>query len=137
VGTEALLTGDTLFHDSVGRVELGVEAGIEDATVEANAETLYESLQRLRDRPGNPLVLPAHDPGSPDPPVTATLDEVLKRNADLGRPRDAFVETLAADVPDHPPNFQRVKRVNTGTETVEDDGELAELEVGPNRCAAE
>ncbi|MFW5934926.1 MAG: MBL fold metallo-hydrolase, partial [Halolamina sp.] len=53
---EALLTGDTLFHDSVGRVELGVEAGIEDADVEGNAATLYESLQRLLDRPDDALV---------------------------------------------------------------------------------
>jgi glyoxylase-like metal-dependent hydrolase (beta-lactamase superfamily II)/rhodanese-related sulfurtransferase len=137
VGGRALLTGDTLFHESVGRVELGVEAGLEDATVEKNAETLYESLQRLRGRDGDPLVLPAHDPGSPDPPVTATLAEVGERNADLARSREEFVTTLASDIPEHPPNFRRVKRVNTGVEDVEDQAELAELELGPNRCAAE
>jgi len=65
----ALLTGDTLFHQSVGRVELGVEAGIEDSDVEGNAATLYESLQRLLERPDDALVLPAHDPGSPAVPV--------------------------------------------------------------------
>ncbi|WP_336000562.1 MBL fold metallo-hydrolase [Halorientalis halophila] len=133
---EALLTGDTLFHESVGRVELGVEAGIEDSDVEANAATLYESLQRLLAYPDDVLVLPAHDPGSPDPPVTATLGEVKARNADLQRDREAFVETLASDVPDHPPNFERVKRVNVGQESVAD-AELADLELGPNNCAAE
>lgn len=134
---EALLTGDTLFHESVGRVELGVEAGIEDTDVEENAETLYESLQRLRRREGNPLVLPAHDPGSPEPPATARLDEVEARNDDLGRDRAAFVETLASDIPDHPPNFQRVKGINVGAETVDEDEDLSTLELGPNRCAAE
>ncbi|WP_049986170.1 MBL fold metallo-hydrolase [Halobellus rufus] len=132
----ALLTGDTLFHDSVGRVELGVEAGIEDSDVEGNAATLYESLQRLLDRPNDALVLPAHDPGSPEPPVTATLDEVRERNGDLGREREAFVRQLASDIPDHPPNFERVKRTNVGQESVPAD-ELAELELGPNNCAAE
>ncbi|MFO8113924.1 MAG: rhodanese-like domain-containing protein [Halorubrum sp.] len=132
----ALLTGDTLFHDSVGRVELGVEAGIEDADVEGNAATLYDGLRRLLDRPDDAVVLPAHDPGSPDPPVTATLAEVRDRNADLGRDREAFVEELASDVPDHPPNFERVKRTNVGQESVPAD-ELAELELGPNNCAAE
>lgn len=133
---EALLTGDTLFHESVGRVELGVEAGIEDADVAGNAATLYESLQRLLDRPDDALVLPAHDPGSPEPPVTATLADVRARNADLDRDREAFVETLASDIPDHPPNFERVKRTNVGQEDVPDD-ELSEIELGPNRCAAE
>jgi len=132
----ALLTGDTLFHESVGRVELGVEAGIEDADVEQNAATLYDSLQRLLDRPDDALVLPAHDPGSPEPPVSAPLAEVSERNEDLGRDREEFVQELASDVPDHPPNFERVKRTNVGQESVPAD-ELAELELGPNNCAAE
>jgi len=132
----ALITGDTLFHESVGRVELGVEAGIEDSNVEQNAATLYESLQRLLDRSEDTVVLPAHDPGSPEPPVTATLGDVEERNEDLRRDREEFVETLAGDIPDHPPNFERVKRTNVGQESVPDD-ELAELELGPNNCAAE
>jgi glyoxylase-like metal-dependent hydrolase (beta-lactamase superfamily II)/rhodanese-related sulfurtransferase len=132
----ALLTGDTLFHESVGRVELGVEVGIEDTDVEANAETLYESLQRLLAVEGDPLVLPSHDPGSPEPPVTARLSEVRERNDDLHLDRAAFVERLANDIPDHPPNFERVKGVNVGREHVDED-ELADLELGPNRCAAE
>lgn len=133
---EALLTGDTLFHESVGRVELGVEAGIEDTNVPENAATLYESLEHLREREGDPLVLPAHDLGSPQPPIIARLSDVVQRNDDLGQSRDAFVADLASDIPDHPPNFQRVKRVNVGEEHV-DDEELSTLELGPNRCAAE
>ncbi|WP_436931272.1 MBL fold metallo-hydrolase [Halosimplex halobium] len=132
----ALITGDTLFHESVGRVELGVEAGIEDSDVEENAATLYESLQRLLKRPDDAVVLPAHDPGSPEPPVTATVAEVKERNDDLGRDREDFIDELASDIPDHPPNFERVKRTNVGQESVPAD-ELAELELGPNNCAAE
>lgn len=132
----ALITGDTLFHESVGRVELGVEAGIEDSDVEQNAATLYESLQRLLNRSDDAVVLPAHDPGSPEPPVTATLAEVKEQNTDLGRDRDEFIKELASDIPDHPPNFERVKRTNVGQESVPAD-ELAELELGPNNCAAE
>jgi len=132
----ALITGDTLFHESVGRVELGVEAGIEDSDVEQNAATLYESLQRLQDRADDALVLPAHDPGSPEPPVAAPLSEVRERNEDLGRDREEFIQELASDIPDHPPNFERVKRTNVGQESVPAD-ELADLELGPNNCAAE
>jgi len=136
VGGEALLTGDTLFHESVGRVELGVEAGLEDTNVEDNAATLYESLQRLIQRDGDPLVLPAHDPGSPEPPVTARLSDVREQNDDLDRSKEVFVATLASDTPEHPPNFQRVKRVNVGSEDVPD-AELVDIELGPNNCAAE
>lgn len=136
VENEALLTGDTLFHESVGRVELGVEAGLEDTDVESNAETLYESLERLQERDGDPVVLPAHDPGSPEPPVVARLSDVVQTNDDLSREREAFVAELSSDIPQHPPNFQRVKRVNTGVEQVSDE-ELSDLESGPNRCAAE
>lgn len=136
VGTEALLTGDTLFHESVGRVELGVEAGVERVTVEENAVTLYESLQRLRQRGGDPLVLPAHDQGSPEPPVAARLSDVVQQNDDLHRDRNDFIETLASDVPDHPSNFQRIKRVNLGVVTPGNE-DLSALESGPNRCAAE
>ena len=132
----ALITGDTLFHESVGRVELGVEAGIEDSDVEQNAAMLYESLQRLLEYPDDILVLPAHDPVSPEPPVAATLAEVKERNSDLRRGKEEFVRQLASDIPDHPPNFERVKRTNVGQESVPAD-ELAELELGPNNCAAE
>lgn len=67
--------------------------------------------------------------------MTARLRDVKERNDDLGRDRAEFVATLASDIPDHPPNFERVKRVNIGNEEVPDE-ELSDLELGPNRCAA-
>jgi glyoxylase-like metal-dependent hydrolase (beta-lactamase superfamily II) len=130
-----LFTGDTLFHESVGRVELGVEAGLKDVAVEDNAAALYDGLQRLRAYDDDPLVLPTHDPGSPDPPVSARMSEVEDQNAGLGRPREVFVDSLASDIPEHPPNFQRIKRVNAGVEALPRD-ELKDLEQGPNNCAA-
>lgn len=136
VENEALLTGDTLFHESVGRVELGAAVGLDDAAPEQNAETLYESLTRLLDRDGDPLVLPAHDSGSPDPPVTASLSEVSERNPDLGCDRSTFVARLGSDVPEQPPNVRQIKRSNVGLEAI-DDADRTTLELGPNRCAAE
>lgn len=136
IAGEALLTGDTLFHGSVGRVELGVEAGIEDTNIKENATTLYHSLQRLRRQAGDSLVLPAHDPGTPEPPVAAPMSTVERHNQDLRLAQAEFVEKLATDIPEHPPNFHRVKRVNLGLESVDTD-ELTDLESGPNRCAIE
>jgi len=79
------------------------------------------------------VVLPTHDPGSPEPPVTATLGEVKNRNADLGRDREAFVEELASDIPDHPPNFERVKRTNVGQESVPVDERTGRAGAGPEQ----
>lgn len=136
IENEALLTGDTLFHESVGRVELGVTAGIERTSVAENAVRLYKSLQRLRERDDNPVILPAHDPGSPEPPAATRLREIEHQNEDLQRNRSEFVEELASDLPEHPLNFQQIKRLNTGINSATSEDLLA-LESGPNRCAAE
>lgn len=131
-----LMTGDTLFHESVGRVEIGVEAGLEDTDVGANAARLFNSLERLRDYASDPIVLPTHHPGSPQSPVSVRLRDLEARNDGLGRDHEVFVEDLSSDLPDNPPNFERIPRVNVGVETVPD-GKVADLEQGPNNCAVE
>lgn len=133
---KALITGDTLFHESVGRVELGVEAGLEESSAEENAETLFESIKKLLARGDDPLVLPAHDPGSPFPPVTSHVSEVTREVESIGKDRDEFVKFITSNIPDQPPNYTKIKKVNLGIEEV-DDKEKEEVELGPNRCAAE
>lgn len=132
VSGEGLLTGDTLFLESVGRPDL---EGGNDTAIQARANTLYDSLQRLLDRPDDAFVLPAHDPGSPEPPTTAPLTDVYERNELLATDREEFIETVTANIPETPPNHEQIKRVNVGKETV-DAAEAQELELGPNQCAA-
>lgn len=136
IGDDALLTGDTLFHDSVGRVELGATAGLDDTDPEHHAETLYQSLQRLSERPGDPLVLPAHDPGSPRPPVVARLSDVKERNRELRLDQPTFVDRLTKAIQEPPPNARQIKRANVGLEDI-DPTDRTTIELGPNRCAAE
>lgn len=133
VNGEALLTGDTLFLDSVGRPDLEVE---DERTLRDHATTLYGSLSRLLEYPDDALVLPAHDPDSPEPPTTATLDAVRERNAVLDHDRTGFVEAITAENPPTPPNHERIKRVNVG-ETELGPTEARRIELGPNQCAAE
>lgn len=130
---EALLTGDTLFPTSVGRPDLGGET---DEDVRHRAGALFDSLQRLMDHPDDVLVAPAHDSGTPHPPTTATLSAVRDRNDHLGMTRSAFIGSITNSIPEPPANHVRIKRVNTGRETI-DDSEAQGLELGPNRCAAE
>jgi hypothetical protein len=45
----------------------------------------------------------------------------------------AFIDWALKNVKDRPPNYQRIVRINAGSEDVTD--EAAEMELGPNRCA--
>jgi len=141
VGTEAVLTGDTIFVDSVGRTEL--QFGDGDAAT--GAELLYDSLHRtLMAEPDSVNILPGHfsvaSDGTvaitPGAPVDTTVG-LLRTDLDLlAQDREAFVEALTARLPDKPPNYERVIGINTGQESVAD-AEATELELGPNLCAAE
>ena len=142
VDGEVLLTGDTLFVDSVGRTEL--QFGAADAS--RGAELLYDSIhETVLDLPDDTTILPGHatvtsdgryEHSSPGDPVAARLGDLREDLDLLGLDRDAFVERLAENAPEKPPNYEAVIAINTGSETVDDENEATELELGPNNCAA-
>jgi len=134
VGEEAILTGDTLFVESVGRPDL--EKG--DAGAEAGARTLYKSLQeRLLNLSGIVKVCPGHVSwplGFDGESVVATLDDV-KSGIDLLRAdEETFVNTILSSLGAKPPNFQQVIAVNEGRADLPV-ADPIDLEAGPNRCA--
>jgi glyoxylase-like metal-dependent hydrolase (beta-lactamase superfamily II) len=141
VDGEYLLTGDTLFVDSVGRTEL--QFGEADA--ERGAELLYESLHgRILDLPDDTTVLPGHatvsadgryENGEPGEPIRARLGDLRESLDLLSLDREAFVERVTTDTPEKPSSYEEVIDVNRGKETVDED-EARELETGPNNCAA-
>jgi hypothetical protein len=47
--------------------------------------------------------------------------------------REAFVDEVVAGLSDTPANYERIKRINWGQEAPDD---AADLELGPNNCAA-
>ncbi|GAB3670480.1 MBL fold metallo-hydrolase [Halopiger thermotolerans] len=142
VGGEALLTGDTLFVESVGRTEL--QFGDEDAA--RGAELLYESLyETILELPDETQILPGHvsvtadnryEVGSPGELIGARLGDLRDELGLLGLDEDEFVDRLVENAPEKPPNYERVIEINTGSEPPEDDSEATELELGPNNCAA-
>lgn len=129
---QALLTGDTLFLDGVGRPDL--EAGAEAA--ERRAGRLYRSLQRLQGLAGEVVVLPGHT-NEPVPfdgaPVAARLEAVRERVAGLRLTETEFVEWILAHLPPTPPNHSRIVALNEAGGWPE--GEVTALEAGANRCA--
>lgn len=129
---EALFTGDTLFLESVGRPDL---EGGDQEHLQQRASELHESVQRLTRHSDDSVVFPAHHPGSPNPPVQATLAEVQENNELVGTSKADFVREITSDVPETPPNHERIKRANVGKEELEE-ADARQVELGPNQCAA-
>ncbi|MFT4891099.1 MAG: glyoxylase-like metal-dependent hydrolase (beta-lactamase superfamily II) [Halobacteriales archaeon] len=139
----AILTGDTLFMNAVGRTEL--EFGDEDAAT--GARMLYDSLHRtLMSLPDGTQVLPGHaavtdegeyEDGHPGHPIGTTIGAVRRGLDVLSLDRDAFVRRFESNVPAKPPNYETVIAINRGQRDRPDVAETTELELGPNRCAAE
>mgnify|MGYP005854479453 FL=1 len=168
VGRSAVLTGDTLFTDSVGRTELQFAAGGADdgedgdgsgnrdgdgsgnretTGARTGAERLYDSLHgTLLAEPDDVVVLPGHfsvaNDGTtgdvtPGEPVLTTVGEARTGIDVLDRDRESFVDRITATLPEKPPNYESVIAANRGVESPSDETAAIELELGPNRCAAE
>ena len=133
VGSGALLTGDTLFVDSVGRPDL--QKG--DAGAEAGAEALYRSLHgKLLKLPDDVRVLPAHTGGAigfDGVAIEAPLGAV-RGLALLGADEPTFVSRTLRGLGAKPPSFGRVIEINEGKADLGDQDPL-DIEAGPNRCA--
>ena len=132
VGGDVLLTGDTLFVDSVGRPDLAERA-------EEFARNLHRSLtERVLSSGEDTVVLPSHYGDGvevrPDEPVGATIGDLVERLAPLRYDEPAFVRWAAASAADRPPNYVEIINANMGRRRVGYE-ELRRLELGPNRCS--
>ena len=129
----ALAAGDTLFLGGVGRPDLTGQA-------DPLARELFKSIhERLACMPDDMLLLPAHwsRPGEigPGGTVTARLGQVLQRDLLTTLEVDRFVEQVVGSLAPAPATYDRIREVNAGAATSEEELDL--LEVGRNRCAAQ
>jgi glyoxylase-like metal-dependent hydrolase (beta-lactamase superfamily II) len=127
----AVLTGDTLFTNGVGRPDLQATT---DAA-RARARSLFTSLERLRTFPPDILVLPAHADG-PIPfdgrPIAARMSDVMQWLPGWLTSEPAFVDRVTSNLPPTPPNFMRIVDLNEAGEPTTSDP--TELEAGGNQC---
>lgn len=129
----ALLTGDTLFVDGVGRPDLADRAS-------EQADQLHRSLHTLLShRSDDVLVLPAHYGDAvevvPDVLVAARIQDVRAAVPQLGWERWRFVSWAATRATTRPPSSVEIVRLNIGQTSASAD-EVRALELGPNRCSA-
>jgi glyoxylase-like metal-dependent hydrolase (beta-lactamase superfamily II) len=128
----ALLSGDTLFVESVGRPDLADRA-------KEFAHNLYRSLHdKVLGLPDGTLVLPAHYGDTvtvrPDSPIGATLGGLRRSLAPLGYDEETFVAWATERAAPRPPNYEAIIKANMGRSTASL-AALRQLELGPNRCA--
>ncbi|WP_276256153.1 MBL fold metallo-hydrolase [Halomontanus rarus] len=134
---DGLLSGDTLFLRSVGRPDL--EDGDEEA-IRTAASQLFDSLERLTDLEDETVVLPGHFSDESIRPLATELGELREETTNelLSYVEDgdeeAFVETIVESLADEPANYNEIKQINWGKE--QPGGDVEELELGPNNCAA-
>jgi glyoxylase-like metal-dependent hydrolase (beta-lactamase superfamily II) len=132
VNDDAVLTGDTLFTNSVGRPDLHGDP----EAVRARARSLFLSLERLRRLRPEIMVLPGHS----SDPIAFDGRPVAARMGDLGTWLDkwltsqsAFIARVTSNLPPTPPNFVRIVELNESGDFSSSDP--TELEAGANRCA--
>lgn len=129
---EALLAGDTLFIRSVGRPDL---EGNDEDDIRTGASDLYVSLERLAELQDDTLVLPGHFSDEKIRPLATTLYQLRMDNELFGMAnREVFIGTIVEGLSDEPANYNQIKNINWGREELDDDA--ADLELGPNNCAA-
>lgn len=129
-----LLSGDSLFLESIARPDLGGRA-------EVWTPLLYASLRKMEELPDATVVLPAHfsDIGAGDENgvYRATLGELKQRNPGLRKlaeGKQAFCDYILASLPEFPPAYVEIKRANAGL-AHPDERKVQELELGKNICA--
>lgn len=134
VAEQYIISGDTVFINSVGRPDLGGQA-------KEWAGQLFASIQKIKQLDRSLIVLPGHysDWGEADTNLlfAHTLAEILERNGaiyNLDTEAD-FVTFIEANMRPQPEEYDIIRQVNANLRE-EDDERQEELDLGKNECAA-
>lgn len=125
-----VFTGDILFVEGIGRPDLRNKA-------KEFADDLYNTLhEKLLTLPNDTIVLPAHhgeQTVSKNDTYRITIKEV-KNQSILELSHDIFIEKVITMILPRPMNYEKIIQINKSPQPVPI-LEVANLEIGPNRCA--
>ncbi len=134
VNEKYLLTGDSLFIQSISRPDLGGQA-------KTWAHLHYASLQRLLALPDETIILPGHytdlSEVNSEGYVATSIGNLRAQNPSvkaLSSGEEEFVEYVLRSLPEFPPEYIDIKRVNLGLKEASEQT-AEELETGENICA--
>ncbi len=133
VGDTYMISGDTVFIQSVGRPDLGGQA-------ESWSVMLYNTLQKVTKLDDSLLVLPGHymDWGEANEELIFCLPfgEVKERNKDVfAMDEQTFCQYIKDNMREQPAEYALVRLANANEEQYDDDKQ-EELDLGKNECAA-
>lgn len=134
IENSALLTGDTLFIDSVGRPDLKAN----EHETWLKAAMLYDSLHLIATLNDDIEILPAHTSKSIEigqEIVSANLGQIKKSIKLLSLEKEKFIEAILAKLPPTPANYLQIAEINRNADST--GYSLADLEAGANRCAVQ
>jgi glyoxylase-like metal-dependent hydrolase (beta-lactamase superfamily II)/rhodanese-related sulfurtransferase len=130
-----LVTGDTVFIESIGRPDLG---GMAEEWSFMLFKTMTEILIPLDD---DTVILPGHymewDEANANLIFAATMGEIKERNADIYRidNEKAFYDFIRASMRPQPVEYAKIREINAGLVEV-DEEEQEIMDIGKNECAA-
>jgi len=134
VNDRFLLSGDSIFVESIARPDLGGRG-------DTWSPIHFRSLSRLMALPAETVVLPGHfshpSEGDVQGLYVRTLGELKESNEGLRTVlagEETFVKYLLSSLPTFPQQYVDIKRVNAGLLTA-DEEKASELELGRNICA--
>jgi glyoxylase-like metal-dependent hydrolase (beta-lactamase superfamily II) len=134
VGKNHLLTGDTIFVESVGRPDLGGQV------VEWGKMLFHTLTTRISTLPDDIVILPAHYASTseigPDGVVSGRLGNLRRTVPELQIGSEAeFVEAMKKALKTPPDVYEKIIKVNLGLQPL-DEATATEWELGKNECAA-
>lgn len=129
-----MITGDTIFIQSIGRPDLGGQ-------VEAWSDKLFDTLQKVKQFKDEIIVLPGHymswEEATDELTFAATLAKTKGYNKDIYAISDkaGFLGFIKNNMRKQPEEYASIRLINANLEQVDDD-KAEELDLGKNECAA-
>lgn len=131
-GEGHLLTGDTLFVESVGRPDLAGKAAEWGRELH---RTLHQRLARV---PDEVLVLPAHSGGADEVRANGVVGERLgtlrRRSPSMQADEETFLKQIVDAARPAPESYAAIREINLGTRPADEETRVA-MELGKNECA--
>ena len=129
-----MISGDTVFIQSIGRPDLGGQ-------VDQWAVLLFNTIKQLAKLDDSLLVLPGHymdwNEANKDLLFCLSFKEVKKRNEEVFAitEENVFIRYIKDNMREQPPEYALIRLANANTEQYDIDKQ-EELDLGKNECAA-
>lgn len=129
-----MITGDTIFIQSIGRPDLGGQ-------VEAWSDKLFETIQQIKEYKDDMIILPGHymswEEANDKLAFVSTMAETKAFNKDIYAIKDKanFLNFIKINMRKQPDEYAMIRLINANLEQVDDD-KAEELDLGKNECAA-